>query len=50
MELQRLRITEDKMVFLDDWDWLADKNTRSLVPPYDENAAIRAVGEMVAGK
>ena len=31
-------------------DWLADKNTRSLVPPYDENAAIRAVGEMGDGK
>ena len=31
-------------------DWLADKNTRALVPHYDENAAIRAVGEMGAGK
>lgn len=31
-------------------DWLSDKNTRALVPPYDENAAIRAVGEMGVGK
>lgn len=29
---------------------LTNINTRKLVPPYDENAAIRAVGEMGAGK
>jgi hypothetical protein len=27
-------------------EWLENKNTRELVPPYDETAAIREVGEM----